>query len=609
MSSIRNRMHLVLWSLLFLFVLSMTIGGLVGGANIIDQIIGRVDPGKAIGVVNGAVISPDDFSRMVSDRLENLRNSGQEITDAQLDRIRQEVWDDVVHDLLVQQAVADLGLTATDEEVLFHLRNNPPSFLRSNPVFQTDGQFDLQKYQEALNNPQGNEWVPIEQFMKNTYIPSYKLQQLITSSVSVTDDEVWNEYVIQNVDYTINALHVTKRVLDVDALIPSDEELRQAYEERREEFARPERRALRFVSWRKVPTAADTLEIFHEAEELKQRALRGEDFAALANLYSEDPGNRVTPDSGRGGDLGWFGRNQMVKPFETAAFSAEPGEIVGPILTNFGYHIIKVYEKRGEGDNEQVHAAHILLKISMSPRTRDALQRQATLFSYDAEDYGFDAALDTHQVTARETKLFAEDASFLPGVGAMRAAVRFAFNNELGAISEPLENDDYFAVFMLDSIQPPGPAPFEEVQAILRRDLTKERTMATAKEIAEDLYLRWKSGATFDELLAENEDLEYARNDTKKLARGFNSVGRSYYVIGALLKAHPGDLLGPLRTARGYAVVEVVDIAAIDSTDFQIKQESIRNSLLNRRQKQVFNDWVDQLKAEAEIVDNRKYYF
>ena len=68
----------------------------------------------------------------------------------------------------------------------------------------------------------------------------------------------------------------------------------------------------------------------------------GENFSTLANLYTQDPGNQITPDSGRGGDLGWFEKGQMVEKFEQASFNAKTGSVVGPVLTQFGFHIIKI---------------------------------------------------------------------------------------------------------------------------------------------------------------------------------------------------------------------------------------------------------------------------
>ncbi len=75
-----------------------------------------------------------------------------------------------------------------------------------------------------------------------------------------------------------------------------------------------------------------------KAEELKKRIDEGEDFSSLAEEHSECPSKK------RGGDLGWFGKGAMVRPFEVAAFTAEEGDVVGPVKTEFGWHLIYVYE-------------------------------------------------------------------------------------------------------------------------------------------------------------------------------------------------------------------------------------------------------------------------
>ncbi|HEX8352252.1 MAG TPA: peptidylprolyl isomerase [Pyrinomonadaceae bacterium] len=107
-------------------------------------------------------------------------------------------------------------------------------------------------------------------------------------------------------------------------------------------------------------------------EGLLMRARAGEDFAKLANEFTEDPSGK-----GTGGDLGWFGRGMMVKPFEEAAFTLKPGEVSGVVETVFGYHIIKVEERRpqgqgGGGGGEQVHARHILIGYTAAPRDRNS---------------------------------------------------------------------------------------------------------------------------------------------------------------------------------------------------------------------------------------------
>ena len=142
MTVMREKMHIFLWALLIMFLLSMTVGGLVGGANIIDQIIGKVDPSKAIAQVNGENISPDRFNSIVNQQLETLRLRNQEINDNEIGRARQTAWDNMLQDVLVSQVVKKLNISASDEEVLFYLENSPPPFLTQNPSFQTDGKFD-----------------------------------------------------------------------------------------------------------------------------------------------------------------------------------------------------------------------------------------------------------------------------------------------------------------------------------------------------------------------------------------------------------------------------------------------------------------------------------
>ena len=107
-----------------------------------------------------------------------------------------------------------------------------------------------------------------------------------------------------------------------------------------------------------------------------ERAKGGENFADLANEYTQDPSGQE-----KGGDLGWFGKGQMVKPFEEAAFKASKGSIIGPIVSRFGSHIINVRAKKSENGQEQVLASHILLTVEAKPATLSELRRVATLFS------------------------------------------------------------------------------------------------------------------------------------------------------------------------------------------------------------------------------------
>ena len=161
----------------------------------------------------------------------------------------------------------------------------------------------------------------------------------------------------------------------------------------------------------------DTKGARQKAEDLLRRVHAGEDFAELAKEYSEDPGSRA-----QGGDLGWFGRGQMVKPFEDAAFALKEGEVSGVVESPFGFHIIKVEERRRQMNEnnavvEQVHARHILVLYNHAPRDPNSppvppreLARAAV--EEEKRNQLFDSLAARHNVRV------AEDYKVGPGAGA-----------------------------------------------------------------------------------------------------------------------------------------------------------------------------------------------
>ncbi|MDP7608496.1 MAG: peptidylprolyl isomerase [Candidatus Marinimicrobia bacterium] len=606
MTSMREKMHVVLWALLAMFILSMTIGGLVGGANVLDILAGNVDPRTTIAQINGEDISPDYFNQLVSQQLEQARSNGQKLNDFQIRRARDTAWDNMLQDVLVSQEVKRLNISASNEEVMYHLENNPPPFLQQNPSFQTDGVFDWDKYRTALASPQGDEWLPIESFMKNTYVPNFKLQKLLDESIIITERNIKNEFIKRNVNYTISGIHITSGKVPVEESEPSDSEIREEYNKSKSDFKHDELRSVSYVSWKKEPAKNDSVSVQKLATAIYERAKEGEEFATLANEYSVDPGNQGT----KGGDLGWFGKGQMVKEFEKAAFTAKKGEIIEPVKSNFGYHIIYVRDKKVENGEEKVLASHILLKIEISSTTLSNLKRDATLFSYDAQDNGFSSAVSEHNLDIVNHKKMNDEGFSIKGLGGLRAAVRFAFNNKVGDVSDILENDQYFSVFTLDTIISPGFKSYEEVQAQIKSTLKKTKVMAATLDEANKLLLSISGNdMKLDDAIDDDSELDAVKNESKQLVQGFTSIGRSNYVTGALLAAKPGEILGPLETARGHAIIELKEISVFDSTEYEVQKESIRKTIFNQKQNQFFQAWLDDLKENAEIVDNRKFYF
>ena len=607
-------MQVVMWTILVLFVTSMAIGGLVGGASITDIFGGR--QGNEVGSLNGKPILFEDFNQLVSNEINRLDSqSGRQISDEEREYIRAVVWERLIADLIVQEQIETNKIVVGDEEVLFQMKNNPPPFLQNSEAFQSFGRFDLEKYLDAVLNPGQIDWKPIEDFMQNVYLPSYKLQQYISNSAAITTDDVFENYKKRFLNYKIEVLHVTEKAIDQDfynGLLtdrPTDNELLDLYEENISDYDQPEQRYLKYVKWPILSNANDSLRVKLEAEDLIFRLNEGEDFALLANTYTEDPSNSADPQNLKGGDLGWFNRGQLLPEFEVASFEAEKGAIVGPILTDYGYHVIKVNDKRTVDSNEQVNASHILLTIQPGRGTENELKDAASIFALEATEYGFFTLADSLGIEVLDSNELRKESIFIDSFGVGRSAVNFAFNNVEGSTSDVIKNDNFFGVFFLDRVEEKTVLSFEDVKEELKNEFLSEFKKNHLKTLADSIKEENQNEMNFSEIFNKNDKLEYVAEANSALIGSFESIGKSNFIVGALSNAKEGDIIGPLPTIRGQAFVRVIDIADVVMSDFEEKKDAIKFSLLIDRQNAIWGNWLQALRDNADLKDYRYDFY
>jgi peptidyl-prolyl cis-trans isomerase D len=607
-------MQVVMWTILVLFVTSMAIGGLVGGASITDIFGGR--QGNEVGSLNGKPILFEDFNQLVSNEINRMdQQSGRLISDEEREYIRAVVWERLIADLIIQEQIIKNKIVVGDEEVLFQMKNNPPPFLQNSDAFQSFGRFDLEKYLDAVLNPSQIDWKPIEDFMQNVYLPSYKLQQYITNAAAISSKDVLEDYKKRFLDYKIEVLHVTEKAIDQDfyngllADRPSNDELLDIYNENISDYDQPELRYLKYVKWPIMSNATDSLRVKLEAEDLIFRLNKGEDFALLANTYTEDPSNSADPQNLKGGDLGWFNKGQLLPEFEIASFEAEKGSIVGPILTQYGYHIIKVNDKRTVESNEQVNASHILLTIQPGRVTENELKDTASIFALEATEYGFFALADSLGLEIQDSNGLRKESIFVDNFGVGRSAVNFAFNNVEGSTSDAIKNDNFFGVFFLDKVDKETVIPFEEVKEDLRNEFLFEFKKNHLKTLAESIKDNNQEEMSLSAIYKNNENLEYVAETNSALIGSFESIGKSNFIVGALADAKEGDILGPLPTLRGQAFLRVIEISEVVNSDFEEKKESIKFSLLIDRQNAIWGNWLQALRDNADLKDYRYDFY
>lgn len=613
-TNMRSRMQVVMWTILVLFVTSMAIGGLVGGASITDIFGDR--QGNEVGSLNGKPILFEDFNQLVSNEINRAdQQSGRQISDEEREYIRAVVWERLIADLIIQEQIQKNKIVVGDDEVLFQMKNNPPPFLQNSDAFQSFGRFDLEKYLDAVLNPGQIDWKPIEDFMQNVYLPSYKLQQYISNAAAISSEDIFEDYKKRFLEYTVEVLHITENAIDQDSYNkllgnrPSDDELMNIYNENIDDYDQPELRYLKYVKWPILSNATDTLRVKLEAEDLIFRLKEGEDFALLANTYTEDPSNSVDPQNLKGGNLGWFNKGQLLPEFEIASFEAEKGSIVGPILTQYGFHIIKVNDKRVVESSEQVNASHILLTIQPGRGTENELKDSASIFALEASEYGFFALADSLGLEVQETNGLRKESIFVENFGVGRSAVNFAFNNVEGSASDVIKNDNFFGVFFLDKVEKETILSFEDVKDDIKNKFLSDFKKNHIKMLADSIKDDNQGVMNLAEIYQNNQKLEYVAETNSALIGSFESVGKSNFIVGALTNANKGDIIGPLPTLRGQAFLKVVDIADVVMNDFEEKKDSIKFSLLIDRQNAIWGNWLQALRENAELKDYRYDFY
>lgn len=614
MTSIRERQKVILWAFLIIFLLSISIGGLVGGADILDQIFGGGISRGSVGAVNSRQITRENLSQEISLQIQQAREQFGELNDRLQDQAETQAWENLVILILLNGEMDDRRLEATGDEIFYLLENYPPPFLRQNEAFQREGEFDPSLYYQALHNPAGNEWAPVE-FYLASILPREKMSRLLQAVAYTSEEEIKSAWYDRITEATIDYIYVADSKINTNDLVISENDLKAIHRRDRDRYTLPETRILEYVVWEKASTAEDSAEVEKLARELIERARDGEDFARLALDYSEDPGSGPS-----GGDLGWFGQGQMVGPFEKAAFGAKVGEIVGPVTTQFGYHVIKIEDRREDEDGPKVNARHILLKVEISPQTNNRLRSEANIFSFDAADSSFEVALKSRGLTSTTSPPLRIAEKYLPPpVGMLRRAVRFAFDmEEVDQVSEVFENERCYMVARLAEIRPAGIQPLEEVRDGLERMAHREAAREEVALIMADIQQQLADGsdpsdstgqASWQAVADSIPEASHSAGVTAKLDVGFSGIGRSPILKGVLKALVPGQVSDVIRLERGAIIVRLVDRTEPDWEQYAADRESEHQGALNRRLDLIWNDWLTDLKKQARIIDNRYLFF
>ena len=217
MTQIRERSHIVLWILLTFFLLSMVVGGLVGGANIMDVITGKTNTSLYIGKVGEKEIPRQRFINERERQLNQYRNQGRELDSRAYQNASDFAWNSIVERVIKDKIIEEIGLTVENDEIYDFLLLTPPQVfqdnLKSSGLFiKEDESFDMDNYQDAVRNGTLPEEISSllvlwENYLR-TYLADRKLRSLYNNTASISDIEVKDEYIKRNVNCTLDFIHV-----------------------------------------------------------------------------------------------------------------------------------------------------------------------------------------------------------------------------------------------------------------------------------------------------------------------------------------------------------------------------------------------------------------
>ncbi len=333
-----------------------------------------------------------------------------------------------------------------------------------------------------------------------------------------------------------------------------------------------------------------TAQVRERIEAIQDSIQSGADFAEMARRHSADG------SASQGGDLGWFSSGRMVPPFEQAAFNAAPGNVVGPIRTEFGFHLIKVNQKA----TQAVQYADMAYSLDPSPATLNDFQAQLEDIAYYTEDGGSfreEAQSAGYEV---QTVQVEEESRTIPGIGRSAALMRFLSEANEGEISNVFELDDKFVLARVDGILEEGFRPFEDVKAEIRPRVLNEKRKAIVVSEMENAF----DGSSLSGLATELSTRVRTKDDLTFEARSIPGLGNDPEVIGVAFGLDTGET-SPVMAAESAAyVLRVTDRNEVTEIP-ESERQQIRRQLLAREQQQVAQQFIESLRNDAEITDNR----
>ncbi len=555
----------------------------------------------AVATVNGEDILLTTWQNAVN----NLEQSeaqrlGSAITLDQRRTLEDNAFEQLVNEVLLQQEFKRRGITVTDDEILQAARVAPPPQAMQSPELMTDGQFDIEKYRRLLGSSmarQSGMLVGLEAYYRSE-IPKQKLFDQVSSDVFLTDERVWQTYEDRHDSAQISYVVLRPDLLTDSTVDVSEADISQFYERNKTRFEVPGRAVVSLLSVPRAVTPADSSAAKARIEKLRAEIVGGAKFEDVAKRESVD-----SVSGAQGGVLGKGGRGRFTPKFEEIAYALSPGELSQPVLTPFGWHIIRVDSRK----SDTLDLRHILVSIAQSDSSATRTDRRADSLAAQAgsleDPKKFDDAAKTLGLTPfsavaieKEPMTFA--GRYVPSVSA------WAFSGvRPGETSDLFDSPDAYYVARLDSIKSSGTQSLSDVRDEIRSRLARDKRIDKLRPVAKQLLANARS--TSLETAAQQRQLTVQQSARFTRIDAVPGLGQFTQAIGAAFSVPVGQLGGPVPGADGMIVMRVDARSEASKVAFETQKDEQRAQLTQSLRQQRVEEFLKGLRENVKVDDHR----
>ncbi len=600
LQQMRSR-SLLIWAFVFVF---FVVGFLLADSSGLMGIgVGSITPGTAVAKVNGVEVNYIQWQNLSNQLAQQQERQGsRSLTLDERQRIEDQAFEQMVSNILLAQEYEKRGIRVSNEDIIQAAQQNPPAELLQDPSLQTDGIFDIAKYRRLLGSPAARQQGLLAQ-LENYYraeLPRARLFDQLASDVFVSDPKLWSTYRDLRDSAKVSFVMFDAAAVPDSAVKFTDAELRSYYDKNKASLERPGRASLSVLTIPRTLTAEDSAASRARAVTIREEILGGAKFEDVARLQSGD-----TVSGAQGGDLGRAPSATYVKEFADAAKSMRTGAISEPVLSPFGYHIIR--KDAQVGDTLALH--HILVRIQQSDSSASRTDRKADSLSRIAastsEGERLDSAAKVLKLVPERIAVIEGEPAFSPTGRVIPSVSAFAFTGaKVGEISDLYDADDLYALARVDSLIPGGVPSFDAAKEDIRRFLSGRKKAET--RVDEATAFANAAAASTLEATASSRNMTVTTTDLFSRPQFVPGLGRFNEAIGAAFSLPVGAVSAPIVTDQGVVVLRVDQRKEADRAEWEAQKEQQRREAIQAIQQLRVRTFLNEIRKDANVVDNRK---